>query len=108
MSVEFLHAMVRVGDLPAALRFFCDGLGLREIRRNDYPEGRYTLVFLASPDDLARSGWDGAGRFPAGLPMVELTHNWDEKDYAADAISAISLIGSTISTPSANVSRSLA
>lgn len=82
MSVEFLHAMVRVGDLPAALRFFCDGLGLREIRRNDYPEGRYTLVFLASPDDLARSGWDGAGRFPAGLPMVELTHNWDEKDYA--------------------------
>lgn len=81
MSVEFLHAMVRVGDLPAALKFFCDGLGLVEVRRNDYPEGKYTLVFLASKEDIARSGWTGEGRFPAGLPMVELTHNWGEGDY---------------------------
>jgi lactoylglutathione lyase len=82
MSVEFLHAMVRVGDLPAALKFFCDGLGLTEVRRNDYPDGKYTLVFLASPADIARAGYDGKDRLPAGLPMVELTHNWGEGDYA--------------------------
>ena len=82
MSVEFLHAMVRVGDLDAALKFFRDGLGLVEVRRNDYPDGKYTLAFLASPEDIARSGFDGKGRFPAGLPMVELTHNWGESAYA--------------------------
>jgi lactoylglutathione lyase len=79
MSVEFLHAMVRVGDIDAALKFFCDGLGLKEVRRNDYPAGKYTLVFLASQEDIARSGW--SGEFPAGLPMVELTHNWGESGY---------------------------
>ena len=83
MSVEFLHAMVRVGDLDSAVRFFCDGLGLTEVRRNDYPQGRYTLVFLASADDMRRAGCDGEERFPAGVPMVELTHNWDERDYSA-------------------------
>ena len=82
MSVEFLHAMVRVGDLDAAVKFFRDGLGLVEVRRNDYPQGKYTLAFLASQEDIARSGWNGEGKFPAGLPMVELTHNWDEKEYA--------------------------
>jgi len=82
MSVEFLHAMVRVGDIDAALKFFCEGLGLVEVRRNDYPDGKYTLVFLASAEDIARSGYDGSGRFPAGLPMVELTHNWGEGEYA--------------------------
>jgi lactoylglutathione lyase len=83
MSVEVLHAMVRVGDLPAALRFFCDGLGLKEVRRSDHEQGRFTLVFLASPDDLARGGFNGGERpSPAGLPMVELTHNWDETEYA--------------------------
>lgn len=81
MSVEFLHAMVRVGDLPAALKFFCDGLGLKEIRRNDVPAGKFSLVFLASDEDIARSGWNGEGKLPAGLPMVELTHNWDETEY---------------------------
>lgn len=82
MSIEFLHAMVRVGDLSAAVKFFCEGLGLTEVRRNDYPQGKYTLVFLASPEDVARSGWSGEGKFPTGLPMVELTYNWDERDYA--------------------------
>lgn len=83
MSVEFLHAMIRVGDLDAALRFFCDGLGLREVRRSENPAGRFTLVFLAAPDDIARSGLTGAERpSPPGLPMVELTWNWDERDYA--------------------------
>jgi lactoylglutathione lyase len=82
MSVEFLHAMIRVGDIDAAKTFFCDGLGLTEVRRNDYPDGKYTLVFLAAPEDVARSGWNGEGKLPVGLPMVELTHNWGEADYA--------------------------
>lgn len=81
MSLEFLHAMVRVGNLPAAIKFFCDGLGLVEIRRNDYPQGKYTLVFLAAPEDVARAKYDCKERLPPGVPMVELTHNWDEHDY---------------------------
>jgi len=81
MSIEFLHAMVRVGDLDAAVKFFCEGLGLVEVRRSDYPQGKYTLAFLASPDDIARAGYDGKERLPPGVPMVELTCNWDEKDY---------------------------
>jgi lactoylglutathione lyase len=74
--------MIRVGDLDAALRFFCEGLGLKELRRTHNEKGRFTLVFLASADDLARGGFDGTERpLPAGLPMVELTHNWDETAY---------------------------
>lgn len=83
MSVEFLHTMIRVGDLDAAVRFFCGGLGLTEVRRNDYPQGRYTLVFLASPDDIRRADYDGTERLPAGVPMIELTHNWDEREYTS-------------------------
>ncbi len=83
MSIEFLHAMVRVGDVDAALKFFCDGLGLQELRRHHNEQGRFTLIFLASPADIRRSGYDGSGKsLPTGLPMVELTHNWDEKDYS--------------------------
>jgi lactoylglutathione lyase len=82
MSIEYLHTMIRVGDLDAALRFFCEGLGLKELRRTHNEKGRFTLVFLASADDLARGGFDGTERpLPAGLPMVELTHNWDETAY---------------------------
>lgn len=63
--MRYLHTMIRVRDLPAALRFFCDGLGLREVRRRDHEAGRFTLVFLtAGAED------DG--------PQVELTHNWDQ------------------------------
>ena len=62
--MRYLHTMIRVRDLPAALRFFCDGLGLREIRRRDHENGRYTLVFLGEKD-----GGDS--------PQLELTHNWD-------------------------------
>jgi lactoylglutathione lyase len=73
MSPAFLHTMIRVGDLDAAMRFFCEGLGLEEVRRSRHEAGRFTLVFLAAPADLARSG-------PAA-PMLELTHNWDETAY---------------------------
>jgi lactoylglutathione lyase len=58
--------MVRVRDLPAALHFFCDALGLREIRRKDNEKGRFTLVFLGT------GGEDG--------PQLELTHNWDQSE----------------------------
>ncbi len=73
--MHYLHTMVRVGDLDAALNFFCAKLGLTEIRRIDNKMGRFTLVFLATPEDAARDLGDHT-------PMVELTHNWDEKDYS--------------------------
>ncbi len=73
--MRYLHTMVRVGDLDAALDFYCAKLGLKELRRIDNPAGRFTLVFLATPEDAQKASGDG-------VPMVELTHNWDEKDYA--------------------------
>ncbi len=77
--MEFLHSMIRITNIDASLKFFCDGLGLTELRRVDNEAGRFTLIFLASPDDIARSGLiDFSGSFPAGLPMIELTHNWPE------------------------------
>lgn len=83
MSVQFLHTMVRVGDIDAALKFYCGGLGLTEIGRVDSEQGRFTLVFLASPADVARMGGIPKGKRPTemDIPMVELTHNWDEADY---------------------------
>ncbi|MCO4772356.1 MAG: VOC family protein [Deltaproteobacteria bacterium] len=63
--MKYLHTMIRVLDLDAALRFFCDGLGLVETRRKDYEGGRFSLVFLATAP---------------GEPEVELTHNWDQAD----------------------------
>ena len=78
MSVEYLHTMIRISDVGAALKFFCDGLGLKELRRVDNEKGRFTLIFLASEEDAARNAAsrDGKG-LPPGLPMIELTHNWD-------------------------------
>jgi len=54
--MNFLHTMVRVTDIDASLKFYCDGLGLKELRRHDDEKGRFTLVFLAAPDDLKQSG----------------------------------------------------
>jgi lactoylglutathione lyase len=82
--MDYLHTMVRVGDLDTALRFYRDALGLMEVRRTDHEAGRFTLVFLATPNDAARfraAGGDAEGGLPAGFPMVELTHNWDEATY---------------------------
>jgi lactoylglutathione lyase len=62
--MRYLHTMIRVRDLSAALRFFCEGLGLREIRRRDSEQGRFTLVFLGEND--------------SDSPNLELTHNWDQ------------------------------
>ena len=73
MSVEFLHAMVRVTDIDAALKFYGEGLGLKELMRYDSEEGRFTLVFLASPDDIERCGGIPDGTLPTqmDIPMVE-------------------------------------
>lgn len=72
--MRYLHTMVRVRDLDHSLRFYCEQLGLTEVERRDYEAGRFTLVFLAAPEDL-----DSARRNQA--PMVELTWNWDPEDY---------------------------
>jgi lactoylglutathione lyase len=66
--MRYLHTMIRVKDLAAALRFFCDGLGLAEVRRRNDERGRYTLVFLGQP---------GGER---DTPQIELTHNWDQAE----------------------------
>jgi lactoylglutathione lyase len=65
--MRYLHTMVRVRDLDASLKFYCDALGLREVRRTENDKGRYTLVFLAAPGDEDA--------------QVELTYNWDPEDY---------------------------
>ncbi len=67
--MKYLHTMVRVTDIDASLRFYCDALGLKELSRRDYPQGRYTLVFLAAAGDESA--------------QVELTHNWDPESYGA-------------------------
>ena len=83
--MQYLHTMVRVADLDASLRFYMEGLGLEEVRRVDVEKGRFTLVFLAAPSDIAafreRHGDWPEGSVPDGLPCVELTHNWDPEDY---------------------------
>jgi lactoylglutathione lyase len=77
--MRYLHTMVRVGDLEMALDFYCRKLGLVEVRRQDNPKGRFTLVFLATPADARQAGDGDAGR---QSPLLELTHNWDETNYA--------------------------
>ena len=72
--MRYLHTMVRVSDLDAALDFYCAKLGLVEIRRQANEKGRFTLVFLAAPEDAAKAG--------DRSPMVELTWNWDPEAYA--------------------------
>jgi lactoylglutathione lyase len=67
--MKYLHTMVRVTDIEASLRFYCAALGLEELKRNEYPQGRFTLVFLAAPGDDAA--------------QVELTYNWDPQEYGA-------------------------
>lgn len=74
--MRYLHTMVRVSDIDRALEFFCTGLGMIEIRRMESQQGRFTLIFLAAPEDEARARSEKA-------PMLELTYNWDTEDYGA-------------------------
>ena len=67
--MKYLHTMVRVSDLDASLDFYCNKLGLVELRRHENAAGRYTLVFLAAPGDTAA--------------QVELTWNWDPEEYGS-------------------------
>ena len=68
--MRYLHTMVRVRDLDASLRFYCEGLGLREVRRQENPQGRFTLVFLSAPESPEAE--------------LELTWNWgSDEDYGS-------------------------
>lgn len=73
--MQYLHTMVRVTDLDASLRFYCDLLGLVEMSRREVDAGRFTLVFLAAPDDKQSAESKQA-------PMLELTYNWDPEAYS--------------------------
>ncbi|MDJ0877180.1 MAG: VOC family protein [Halieaceae bacterium] len=72
--MEFLHTMIRASDLDATLDFFCNKLGLEEVNRYDSEQGRFTLVFLAAPGDVAMAR-------EAQRPLVEITYNWDPEEY---------------------------
>lgn len=72
--MRYLHTMIRVSDLNASLDFFINKFGLVEVRRIDNEAGRFTLVFLAAPEDLELARDRNA-------PLVELTYNWDPEDY---------------------------
>jgi len=66
--MKYLHTMVRVTDVDASLDFYCDKLGLKELRRFDHEQGRFTLIFLAAETDEAN--------------CIELTWNWDPQEYS--------------------------
>lgn len=66
--MKYLHTMVRVTDLSQSLDFYCEKLGLQEVRRYDNEKGRFTLVFLAAPGNTEA--------------QIEITHNWDPQAYA--------------------------
>ena len=65
--MKYLHTMVRVTDVDASLRFYCDALGLEVVSRKEFPQGRFTLIFLSAPGDASA--------------QVELTWNWDPEPY---------------------------
>ncbi len=78
--MRYLHTMLRVRNLDAALEFYVGALGLAEVRRVDNDKARYTLVFLCAAQDQALLK-ASPGR---GAPLVELTYNWDEETYGED------------------------
>ena len=66
--MRLLHTMIRVGDLERSLAFYCGALGMRELRRAEYPEGRFTLAFVGYGPESEQA-------------VIELTHNWDTQCY---------------------------
>lgn len=72
--MQYLHTMVRVRNLEQSLDFYCNKFGLVEVRRTENEKGRFTLVFLAAPNDIAQAKETQA-------PLLELTYNWDDEDY---------------------------
>ncbi len=73
--MRYLHTMIRVSDPDASLAFYCGGLGMREVRRIESEQGRFTLIFLAAPGDETTAASTKA-------PLIELTYNWDPEIYA--------------------------
>ena len=76
--MRYLHTMLHVRNLDAALDFYCNKLGLKEVRRRVDEKAKFTLVFLAAPDDEALVAKGPENR---AAPLVELTYNWDTEDY---------------------------
>ncbi len=74
IRMRYLHTMVRVTDVDASIRFYCELLGLVETRRTDHEKGRFTLIFLAAAKDRQRALAENA-------PELELTYNWDPESY---------------------------
>ncbi len=72
--MRYLHTMIRISDIDKSLDFFCNKLGLVEAERYTSEAGRYTLIFLAAPEDVASAKRDRA-------PLIELTYNWDPEQY---------------------------
>ncbi|HET8705116.1 MAG TPA: lactoylglutathione lyase, partial [Pseudomonadales bacterium] len=66
--MRMLHTMIRVGDLDRSIKFYCDVLGMKLLRKKDYPEGRFTLAFVGYGDESEHA-------------VIELTHNWDTAQY---------------------------
>ncbi len=77
--MRYLHTMLRVSNLERALDFYCNKLGLKEVSRREDDKGRFTLVFLAAPEDEALVSQSRSSGRPA--PLIELTYNWDAEDY---------------------------
>ena len=82
--MRYLHTMLRVSNLDKTMSFFCDIMGMREVKRMESDKGRFTLVFLAASGDV--EGMEGPGQ-PA--PVLELTYNWDPKNTPAGVISVM-------------------
>jgi len=74
--MHYLHTMVRISDIDESLDFYCNKLGLREVRRMDSEQGRFTLIFLAADEDMSEAMSESKS------PMIELTYNWDPEEYA--------------------------
>jgi lactoylglutathione lyase len=74
--MRYLHTMVRIRDLDHSLKFYTELLGLREVKRIENEKGRFTLIFLAAPEDQSRAAAEKA-------PLLELTYNWDTEDYGS-------------------------
>lgn len=76
--MQYLHTMVRISDVDASLKFYCDLLGMEEIRRYDSEGGRFTNIFLSAPEDKERATSDKKA------PLLELTYNWDPEELKTD------------------------
>ncbi len=74
--MKYLHTMIRITNIEESLDFFCNKLGLVEVRRKDVPEGKFTLIFLAAPEDEASA-------IETRSPEIELTYNWDSENYTS-------------------------